>query len=231
MISQILRTLSLAAMAAALFLTALPAQTIEGTVYAPGGGLMPGARVVLLQDFVKKAETISGPQGKFSFSGGLDIGVYDVVVKSASYDAAVRSALVREGRTTTLWIPLRTGHVAFSFSVTAGEPVSPTEARKPVPYVPAVTPPLKVLKVVRPARMKYPGSAAMSGISGDVVCRTRLKADGTIEILHVLASPDQELEAEARRAAADVRVEPFTLGGKPMEAEAEVTFEFRLPKK
>jgi TonB family protein len=222
-----LRALALAALASA---APLAAQSIEGTVFGPAGGLVRGTRVVLMQDYVKKAETVSNSEGKFSFDG-LDIGQYEVVAKAAEYDAAIRSALVREERTTRMFLFLRMGHAAMGFSVTAGTPQSPAEARPPVPYVPTVSPPLKKLRVVRPARMKYPESAAKSGISGDVICRVLLKTDSTIEILHVLASPDQELEAEARRAAAEVRVEPFTIGGKPVEAEADVTFEFRLPKK
>jgi len=46
----------------------------------------------------------------------------------------------------------------------------------------------------------------------------------------VFASPDSELEAEVRRAAAEMRYDPMKLNGKPVECEIELRFDFH-PRK
>jgi hypothetical protein len=208
----------------------LTGQAIKGTVYGPSGGLVPGARVVLLQDFSKKAETATDSEGKFTFSG-LDIGQHDVVGKAADYDALIRSVLVREERTGRLNLIPRTGSVTLPFFAGTAAPAPPAGARAAVPCAPPVAPPLKRLRVIAPARPRDPAGAAPAGIAGQVVMRARWKTGRTLEIVHVLASRDAELEAEARRAAGEVRIEPFMLGDKAIEAEAGLIFEFRLEEK
>jgi protein TonB len=110
--------------------------------------------------------------------------------------------------------------------VTAPAPGS----EKAQPYTPAVGGDIGLPRLLSPPRPRYPEKAAQAGIQGTVVLFARIRLDGKLEVLAVLASPDSELEAEARRAAADMRYDPMRLNGKAVECEIEVSFDFQPPQ-
>ena len=100
-------------------------------------------------------------------------------------------------------------------------------SRKAQPHTPQIGGRVDPPRPLGPPRPRYPESAAQAGIQGVVVLYARIKLDGKLEILAVLASPDPELEAEARRAAAEMRYDPMKLNGKPVECETELLFDFQ----
>lgn len=67
-------------------------------------------------------------------------------------------------------------------------------------------------------------------MSGQVILFTRAKADGSVEVVSVLTSPDTELEAEARQAVRLMRCEPMKVNGKPVDWDLVFTVDFRFKK-
>lgn len=214
-----------ALMAAAVGRPAL-AQTIAGTVFDVTGAVVPNARVVLLQDFVKVAEMLSDAHGKFAFKG-LQEGVFSVMVKGASYSLWERTVTAREEKTTFVRAVMKPGEIGFGAGVVG---VAGQTERKASPYTPPVAAEIGRPKVLKAPRPVYPKAAADAGIEGSVVLRVRVQPDRKIQVLAVLASPDSELEAEARRAVLQAVVEPINMNGNPVESEAEVVIEFKLKR-
>jgi hypothetical protein len=54
-------------------------------------------------------------------------------------------------------------------------------------------------------------------MSGQVILFTCAKEDGFVKVVSVLASPDTELEAEARQAVRLMRCEPMKVSGKQVD--------------
>ena len=78
------------------------AQSIEGTAFDISGAVVPGARVILMVDYVKQTETVTDEHGRFSFSG-LQPGMYYVQIKQWFAPGPER----RVTRPAPGWIPRR----------------------------------------------------------------------------------------------------------------------------
>lgn len=129
--------------------------------------------------------------------------------------------------------PLRQPHISARqiASIYGGDVWTATRSgTEPRPYVPPVGGQVQFMEVLRPPRPAYPEKAAQAGSQGQVVFFVRGKADGSSEILSVLASPDAELEASARQAAGQMRFDPMKVNGKAVDWDFEFTVDFRLSK-
>lgn len=206
------------------------AQTaIEGTVFDCTGALVAGARVMLTENYVLKTETVSGRDGRWAFSG-VQPGLYQVLVKKERFELFGAGVMARDERASRLNVVLKPDRMREGSGVAA-------EARAPVaaeyaatPYQPPAGGGVQFHKMVRPPRPGYPEAAAAAGVQGPVTFFTRVKADGSVEVAAVLASPDAALEAAARQAIGQMRVEPMKVNGKPVEFDMEFTIDFRLKK-
>ena len=206
------------------------AQSIEGTAFDISGAVVPGARVILMVDYVKQTETVTDEHGRFSFSG-LQPGMYYVQIKQPRFSLSQQHLFVKEGQTTRVYAVLAPGHMSDQVTVasSAGSPVH--GSRKPKPFVPQVGGKEDLPELLSPARPHYPEAAKEAGIQGTVVLYARIKLDGALDVLTVLDSPDPELEAAARSAVAGMRYSPMRLNGKPVECEIELRFDFQLEQK
>jgi TonB family protein len=204
----------------------LMAQSIEGTAFDTSGAVVPGARVMLMVDYVKNAETVTDDRGHFSFSG-LEPGMYFVQIKQPKFSLSQQHVVVEQDRTANVYAVLTPGRMSDEVAVRSGVAGPAPGNRKAQPYTPQLGGTLDLPRPLGPPRPRYPEGAAQAGIHGTVVLYARIKLDGKLEILAVLASPDPELEAEARRAAGEMRYDPMKLNGKPVECETELRFDFQ----
>jgi len=135
---------------------------------------------------------------------------------------------VREERTAKAVVVLTPDRVreALVTSYTLTQPAATD--RKPQPRVPSAGGNLAFHKMLKPPRPAYPEKAALAGIQGAVLLFLRVRADGSVEVLSTLASPDPELEQSARQAAAQMKLRPMQLNGQPVEFDLEFSFDFRL---
>ncbi len=201
-------------------------QSIEGTAFDTSGALVAGARVMLMVDYVKKAETVTDERGRFSF-GGLEPGLYFVQIKQQRFSLSQQHVVVNAGQTAKVYAILTPGRISDEVVVRGGISGPAPGSTKAQPYTPQVGGRVEGPRPLVPLRPRYPESAAKAGIRGAVVLYARVKLDGKLDLLAVLASPDSELEAEARRAASELRYEPMTLNGKPVECEIELLIDFQ----
>ena len=209
--------------------SAMP-QSVEGTAFDTSGAVVPGARVMLMVDYVKKTETVTDERGRFSFSG-LEPGMYYVQIKQPQFSLSQQHVVVKNGETSRVYVILTPGRMSDDVVVRGGATVSVPGSGQGRPYTPQTGGKIDLPRPLSPPRPRYPASAAQAGIQGAVVLYARIKLDGSLDILVVLASPDPELEAEARRAAAEMRYDPMKLNGKPVECEIELLFDFHPAQK
>ncbi|HVP11472.1 MAG TPA: TonB family protein [Phycisphaerae bacterium] len=205
------------------------AQSIEGVVFDCTGGVVPGARVLLTENYALKTETMTGSDGRFTFQD-VRPNRYQILVKKERFALAESGAMVREDRPTRLNFVLQPDRVKEGSGLQSQVQPSAAAARPAQPYVPPLGGQVQFMKMLRPPRPAYPEKAAQAGIAGQVVFFVRGKADGSVEILSVLASPDPELEAAARQAVGQMRCEPTKVNGKAVDWDFEFTVDFRLPK-
>ncbi len=201
-------------------------QSIEGTAFDTSGAIVPGARVMLMVDYVKKSETVTDERGRFSF-GSLEPGMYFVQIKQPRFSLSQQHVVVEKGRTARVYAVLVPGRMDDEVVIRGGVAAPAAGSAKAQPYTPQVGGNVDLPRLLGPPRPRYPEKAAEAGIQGTVVLYARIKLDGRLEVIAVLASPDSELEAEVRRAAAEMRYDPMKLNGKPVECEIELRFDFQ----
>ncbi len=205
-------------------------QSIEGTAFDPSGAVVPGARVMLMVDYVKKSETVTDGRGRFSFSG-LEPGMYFVQIKQPRFSLSQQHVVVEKGQAATVYVILTPGRMNDDFVVQSGIKAAVPGSGKAQPHTPQVGGNIDLPQLLNPPRPRYAENLAQAGIRGTVVLYARIKLDGRLDVLAVLASPDPALETEARRAAAEMSYTPMKLNGKPVDCETEVLFDFQPPQK
>jgi TonB family protein len=203
------------------------AQTITGTVYDPTGALVSGARVMLMEDYVKLQETKSGERGEFSFAG-LKPGLYYVQIKQPVFSLFQQHVEVKDGQPAHIHAILPLARSSDVLSIRG--PVAPAGVKRGATGIRAqraggkVQPP-RLQKMVPPA---YPAGAEKRGAEGPVVIDAAIKIDGTLGEPMVLEAPDAALEAAALEAIRQWRYQPMRLNGQPVECRSTVVFDFRL---
>lgn len=217
-------------LAGLLLIRPVMAQSIEGTAFDTSGAVVPGARVMLMVDYVKKTETVTDDRGHFSFRR-LEPGMYFVQIKQPKFSLSQQHVVVKEGLTAKVCAVLTPGRINDEIVVRGGAAAPVPGGEMAQPYTPQVGGNIDLPRLLSPPRPRYPEKAGQAGIQGTVVLYARIKLDGRLEILAVLASPDSELEAEVRRTAAEMRYDPMKLNGKSVECEIELRFDFQPPQK
>jgi TonB family protein len=202
------------------------AQSISGTVYDPVGGVVAGARVMLMQDYVKMQETKSGETGAFGFAD-LKAGMYQVQIKQPRFSIFQQTVDLPPAEQARVYAVLSLARVVEEFQISTGRAAGAPNNRAAEHAIRAggqVQPP-KMLEVPRPA---YPPSAASGGLEGPVVLLATIKLDGSVGDVLVLQAAHPELEQEAIRALKKCRYQPAELDGHPVENQLTVAFNFRL---
>jgi len=210
---------------AAVFAAGACAQTITGRVYDQSGGVVSGARVVLLEDFQKITETKSGEAGEFAFDG-VKPGKYQVQVKQPWFQIFQQLVPLGERQKAHVHAVLEVARAASEVTINAealpgvSAPTGAVQTRRAGGKVEG----LKRLSGRMPA---FPEAASKRGASGAVVLYSTVRADGSVGDITVLESPDPDLENEAIQAWKTWKFEPMKLNGQPVQCGYVFVFEFR----
>jgi TonB family protein len=201
------------------------AQTIDGRVFDQSGGVVAGARVVLLQDFSKIAETKSGQAGEFAFHG-LKAGTYQVQVKQPMFQIFQELVQLEGTGGAHVWATLSVARAKDEIGIVSG--TASGGAGEAAPEAAAYRPGGKIAGLARVSgRMPaYPESAARRGAGGTVVLSGAVKTDGSVGDIRVLESPDAELAKAAADAYATWQFTPMKLNGEPVEARHLLVLRF-----
>jgi len=227
-LSAVLNLLVTAGFAIALSAGASCAQSISGIVYDPMGGIVSGARVIVMQEYVKMQETSSSPTGEFSFAT-LPPGMYQLQIKQPRFSLFQTTITLEGNAPARIYAVLPLIRVMEEVRIKAALPPGAQKAvaakRPRTIRVGGNVEPPQPLSPLRPA---YPPGAASRGVEGPVVLFATLKADGTVSDVVVMGSPDSELQEEAIRALKKCRDQPAMLDGQLIETQMTIVFNFQL---
>ena len=98
--------------------------------------------------------------------------------------------------------------------------------RTPKPKTPA--PPLTPIRILDKPRPEYTEQARRLRIEGDVLLEVLFKASAQVEVLRIVRGLGWGLDANALRAARQIRFEPARRDGKATDARARITIRFQL---
>ena len=201
-------------------------QSISGVVYDPDGAVVPDARVMLMQDYVKQKEIRSGAAGEFAFPD-LQPGVYQLQVKQerlSLFQQTVR--LDSESQRVYAVLPLARESESVQIHATPSSAVPKSEMRmNKAARLGGTVEPAQPLQPLRPA---YPAGAAARGVQGSVVLYATIQTDGAVADPIVLESPDADLEKEALQATSKLRYQPMKLNGHPVPCQVTIVLDFKL---
>jgi TonB family protein len=201
------------------------AEDIRGTLYSPNGAVIPGARVMLMnEDYVKLAETKSGEHGEFVFQD-LKPALFFVQAKKPMFQLTQHHVFLTAGQSERIYLvaSVASGEDRFSAAVERLMEANSPAAAHAVSGQPE---PFKRLGG-RPPGM--PDSVKRRGVHGSVALFATIQTDGSITDIVTLESPDAELEQVCRESFQQWRYVPMMLDGKPIKSTELVVFEFNPP--
>jgi TonB family protein len=216
--------------AAALRLAAQgSALAVEGTVFDPSGGVLPGVEVTLEDGNKIKWPTITDRDGRFKFDP-VGSGTYVLEAslpgfKSLRHEMVLSATGPRSPQNVTLQV----GTLEETIKVTARRP-APTASggERPAPVRVMggnIKQPLKLLDV----RPVYPEALREAGLEGVVPMEAIIAGDGTVLSVRVLsAGVAPEFAASAVTAVKQWKFTPTLLNGVPVEVQMAVSVSFNL---
>ena len=202
------------------------AESVSGIVYDPTGGVVVGARVMVMEDYVKQQESKSDGRGEFSFAG-LHAGMYQVQIKQPRFSIFQQTVQIEAGQAVRVYAVLSPARVVEEMDITGELPEGVRKAALGETAIRKggdVQPP----QAQAPLRPAYPRGAASRGLEGTVVLLATIRADGSVGDVAVMQSSDKELEQEAVRAVKAARYQACRLNGQPVENQITAVFHFRL---
>ena len=216
---------SIPAIFALVLAPSLFAETISGRAFDPSGAIVPGARVVLLEDFNKRAETKSDDKGEFVFAD-LQPATYQVQIKAVRFNLFQQLVPLQANQHARVFAVLNVARVGSAIEI-GGLPAAEALPASSVPTTHRAGGSITGPKRIGGRMPSFVDAARKRGASGAVVLYATVKADGTIADVLVLDSPDADLARECVEAYSSWKYEPMQLNGQPIDCRELFVFEFR----
>lgn len=201
------------------------ALSVEGTVFDPTGGILPGANVALIDGNKIAWPATTDRTGHFKFEP-VGAGPYVLEVslpgfKSLSHDFTLASA---SGRTHA--ITLQIGSLQETIRTVAKRPAAGVSAAaRPVRVGGNIKVPYKLLDV----HPVYPPAMQEAGLEGVVPMNAVIGIDGSVVSVRLAsAQVNPEFAVAATTAVRQWRFSPTLLNGVPVEVEMSVSVSFGL---
>jgi len=195
---------------------------LTGVVYDFSGGVVPGAKVSLMNVDTGLSQTEdSGPAGNYSF-GGLAAGRYQVKVSRAGFAVYLRESVAIPG---VLDVVLSLGEITESLTVSGKRTQA---APNPAPRRIRVGGNVQAARLLDAPRPVYPPHAEAAGIQGRVLLQAIILTNGSVGGVSALSSPDPELTQAAIATVKQWRYQPTLLNGQPVELITTISVSFRL---
>jgi TonB family protein len=210
-----------------------PAQSstarVAGVVTDPSGGVVPGARVVLINTEGRNKElTNTNNAGEYRFAA-VPAGRYTMEVSAPGFQMFTQTGIVvTAGSSVTQNAAVQVGKIRETMKVvgegTPAATASPVQSGRI-----RVGGGLQASKMLHQERPVYPASAKARGVQGTVLMRAVIGRDGSILNLEVLNSDvDADLATAAKDAVSKWRYQPTLLNGEPVEVITEIEVNFTL---
>lgn len=206
---------------AAIRATGERAATISGTVRAPGGTVVAGAEVTIINtETIKKTSDTTGTDGSFEFS--VPAGRYRAVVTKPGFASTTIPEFELKPTRNVLIVAM------------IGRPVEQAGTQSPHAEKGRhqrirVGGKVEQKKRIYGPPPHYPPLAKAAGVQGVVKLDAVIGKDGMVQDLRVLSGPPLLVKASLD-AVKDWRYRPTLLNGVPIEVETTITISFTLAK-
>jgi TonB family protein len=195
---------------------------LTGAVYDFSGGVVPGAKVSVMNVDTGFSQTLdSGPAGNYSF-GGLADGRYQVKVSHPGFRVFLRESVAVPA---VLDVVLSLGEITESLTVSGKRTQS---SPNPAPRRVRVGGNVQAARLLEGPRPVYPPHAEAAGIQGRVLLQAIILTNGSVAGVSALSSPDPELTQAAIETVKQWRYQPTLLNGQPVELITTISVSFRL---
>ena len=195
---------------------------LTGAVYDFSGGVVPGAKVSVMNVDTGFSQTLdSGPAGNYSF-GGLAAGRYQVKVSHPGFRVYLRESVAVPA---VLDVVLSLGEITESLTVSGKRTQS---SPNPAPRRVRVGGNVQAARLLEGPRPVYPPHAEAAGIQGRVLLQAIILTNGSVGGVSALSSPDPELTQAAIETVKQWRYQPTLLNGQPVELITTISVSFRL---
>ena len=216
--------------AAALRLSAQGnALAVEGRVFDPSGGVLPGVEVTLEDGNKIKWPTTTDREGAFKFEP-VGAGSYVLEASLPGFKSLRHEFVLAAGRRTPQNVTLQVGSLEETIRVTAKRPApvaasSPAQPPARVRIGGNIKQPMKTFDV----RPIYPESMRAAGLEGVVPMEAVIGVDGRVLFARVVsAQVAPEFAASAIAAVKQWQFTPTLLNGVPVEVQVAVSVSFGL---
>ena len=203
------------------------ALSVEGTVFDPSGGVLPGVEVTLEDANRIKWPTTTGPDGKFKFDP-VGAGSYVLEASLPGFKSLRHQLVLSTGPRALQNVTLQVGSLEETIRVTARRPAPAASATRPAP--------MRVMggNIKQPTKTKdvhpiYPEAMREAGLEGAVPMEAIIGVNGSVVSVRVLsAQVAPEFAASAITAVKQWQFTPTLLNGVPVEVQMAVSVTFGL---
>jgi TonB family protein len=204
------------------------ALAVEGRVFDPSGGVLPGVEVTLEDGNKIKWPTVTDREGGFKFEP-VGAGTYVLEASLPGFKSLRHEFTLAAGRRAPQNVTLQVGSLEETIRVTAKRPAPAAPNQPPQPARVRmggnIKPPTKTLDV----RPVYPESMRAAGLEGVVPMEAIIGVDGRVLFARVVsAQVAPEFAASAIAAVKQWQFTPTLLNGVPVEVQMAVSITFGL---
>ncbi|MEO8075094.1 MAG: M56 family metallopeptidase [Acidobacteriota bacterium] len=201
---------------------------LEGAVYDPSGGVLPGVELKLEDAGQIKWQATSDAAGHFEFPA-VQTGHYVLEASLMGFRPLRHELDLRSTRDWDRAITLQVGDLRESISVTTPRSATPPSAVPPGPKPVRVGGNIRVPRKLQDVRPVYPASMRDAGREGVVPLEAVIGRDGTVQSVRVLsANVHPDFATAAVDAVRQWVFSPTLLNGKPVDVVMTVTVAFSL---
>ncbi len=204
------------------------ALAVEGTVFDPSGGVLPGVEVTLEDGNRIKWPATTGPDGKFKFEP-VGAGSYVLEASLPGFKSLRHEFVLSAAQRALQNVTLQVGSLQETIRVTAKRPAPAARTASPAParirMGGNIKQPTKTLDV----RPVYPEAMREAGLEGAVPMEAIIGVNGRVVSVRVLsAQVAPEFAASAVTAVKQWEFTPTLLNGVPVEVQMTVSVSFSL---
>jgi TonB family protein len=201
---------------------------LEGSVYDPTGGVLPGVELKLEDAGQIKWQSTSDASGRFEFPP-VQSGKYVLEAAIPGFRPLRHEFELRNARDWDRAITLQVGDVRETILVKTQRTAGPAPAAAPAPRPVRVGGNIRVPRKIHHVAPLYPKSMSDAGREGEVPLEAVIGRDGTVQTVRVLsANVHPDFAIAAADAVRQWRFDPTLLNGVPVDVVMTVTVSFTL---